>query len=112
MKFRFSAKPIGAVVGGCLSLWLMCGCQQPMHGNSSTVPLREINAVLKDHDRELLSKRGVTGVYVGLMPDGKTPCLKVMLIRKDAQLERSIPRVIEGYPVVLEVTGEITPLGK
>ena len=52
----------------------------------------------------------MVGVYVGLLADEKTPCLKVMLTKKDSELERSIPRTLEGYPVVTEVTGEIKPL--
>jgi hypothetical protein len=79
---------------------------------NSSHPRRDIDAVLADHDRELLAIPGVVGVYVGLQADGKTRCLKVMLARKDPALERSIPRVIEGYPVVTEVTGEIKPMGQ
>ena len=74
------------------------------------MPKRDINAVLRAHDQELMARPGVVGVYVGLMADGKTPCLKVMLLRKDAKLQRSIPSSLEGYPVVTEVTGEIKPL--
>jgi hypothetical protein len=33
-----------------------------------------------------------------------------MLARKDASLERRIPRTLEGHPVVTEVTGEIRPM--
>lgn len=77
---------------------------------SSPAPSRDINAVLADHDDELLGTPGVVGIYVGLMKDEKTPCLKVMLARKAADLERRIPRTLEGHPVVTEVTGEIRPL--
>jgi hypothetical protein len=73
-------------------------------------PSRDINAVLADHDQQLLAIPGVVGVYIGQLSDDKTPCLKVMLIRKDAGLERRIPRTLEGHPVVTEVTGEIRPL--
>lgn len=73
---------------------------------------RDINAVLAAHDDELMARPGVVGVYVGLMADEKTLCLKVMLVKEDSELERSIPRVIEGYPVVTEVTGEIRPFEK
>jgi hypothetical protein len=72
--------------------------------------LRGVNAVLADHDDQLMAMPGVVGVYVGLLKDGKTTCLKVMLARKDRQLEASIPRTLEGYPVVTEVTGEIRPM--
>jgi hypothetical protein len=94
---------------GLLCLMLVTGCQKPMTSNTPS-PKRDINAVLADHDDRLLAIPGVVGVYVGLLPDEKTPCLKVMLARKDSSLERSIPDTIEGYPVVTEVTGEIKPL--
>ena len=73
--------------------------------------LRDINAVLADHSKRLMATPGVVGVYVGLLEDGKTPCLKVMLRQADKTLEKSFPRMLEGYPVVTEVTGEIRPLG-
>jgi hypothetical protein len=92
----------------CVMVWN--GCHKSMSPTNSTPPQRDINAVLADHDRELMAIPGVVGVYVGLLDDQKTPCLKVMLLRKDRKLEGSIPRVIEGYPVVTEVTGEIKPL--
>jgi hypothetical protein len=72
---------------------------------------RDIDAVLRAHDRELLAIKGVVGVYVGLLDDGKTPCLKVMVVAKTAELERAIPKTLEGYPVIIEVTGEVRPLG-
>jgi hypothetical protein len=89
---------------------LAAGCQENM-AQDKTTPKRDINAVLRDHDKELLAIPGVVGVYVALLEDGKTPCLKVMLTRNSAETERAIPKTIEGYPVVREVTGEIRPLG-
>jgi hypothetical protein len=82
-----------------------------MAQNNSPSPKRDINAVLRDHDKQLLAIPGVVGVYVALLKDGKTPCLKVMLERKTPEIERAIPKTLEGYPVVSEVTGEIRPLG-
>lgn len=93
-----------------MALALICGCQSEMKNSSS--PRRDINAVLAGNDKQLLAIPGVVGVYVGLMADGKTKCIKVMLAKKDSGLERSIPRTLEGYPVVIEVTGEIRPLKK
>jgi hypothetical protein len=96
----------------CLaSVALTTGCGELMAQNNSPSPKRDINAVLRDHDKELLAIPGVVGVYVALLEDGKTPCLKVMLVRKTAETERAIPGTLEGYPVVSEVTGEIRPLG-
>src|SRR6266568_3432856 len=76
----------------------------------SPSPSRDINAVLAAHDHQLLELPDVVGVYVGVLPDGKTPCLKVMLARPTPETERKIPREIEGYPVVTEISGEIRPL--
>ena len=84
---------------------------QAMAQNSSPSPRRDINDVLRAHDKELLAIPGVVGIYVGELDDGKTPCLKVMLLRKSDETERAIPKTLEGYPVVTEVTGEIRPLG-
>ena len=71
---------------------------------------RDINDVLRAHDKELLAIPGVVGVYIGVLGDGKTACLKVMLARKSPETERAIPGNLEGYPVEIEVTGEIKPL--
>ena len=73
-------------------------------------PRRDINAVLADNDDRLLAINGVAGIYVGLLDDGRTPCLHVMLVRDTPELRKAIPSSIEGYPVVIEITGEIRPL--
>ena len=83
-----------------------------MAQQNSATPKRDINDVLRAHDKELLAIPGVVGVYVGILENGKTPCLKVMLARKSPEAERAVPRTLEDYPVVIEVTGEIRPLEK
>jgi len=88
----------------------LSGCGQNMAQDSSLSPKRDINAVLAAHDKQLLAIPDVVGVYVSVLPDGRTPCLKVMLARKRPESARKIPRSIEGYPVVVEVTGEIRAL--
>ena len=85
---------------------------QSTMSETSPKPRRDINAVLVDHDDRLLAIPGVVGVYVGLLEDGKTACLKVMLAERNEATERAIPKNIEGYAVVIEVTGELRPLGK
>jgi hypothetical protein len=71
---------------------------------------KDINAVLRDHDKDLLAIPGVVGVYVGLLPDDKTPCLKVMVVKETEELRKKIPKFIEGYPVLVEESGVIRPL--
>jgi hypothetical protein len=101
--------------GVCLvlvSLALFFACRQNMAQTDLPSPKRDINAVLAAHDKELLAIPDVVGVYVGTLQDRRTLCLKVMLARKTAESVRKIPRSIEGYPVVIEISGEIRALGK
>ena len=79
-------------------------------GQQEPMTRRDINTVLKNHDKELLAIPGVVGVYVGLLPDDKTPCLKVLVIKGTEDLKRRIPKSIEGYPVLIEESGVIRPL--
>jgi hypothetical protein len=81
-------------------------CQRPM----KATPQRDINTVLNAHSQELMALPSVTGVYVGLMPDEKTPCLKVMLKEKNSATIQKIPKQIEGHPVRVEISGEIRPM--
>jgi hypothetical protein len=74
------------------------------------MPRRDINLVLENHDSELMAIPGVVGVYVGVLEDGKTPCLKVMIVEKTVELEKKIPKFLEGYPVLLDETGVIRPM--
>jgi len=93
----------------CLGLFLV-GAHNNMAEDRSSAPRRDINAVLGDHDKELLAIKDVVGVYVGLQTDGRTPCLHVMLRQDSPEARKAIPSEIEGYKVVVEVTGEIRPL--
>ncbi len=86
--------------------------QSPINqtGQQESMTRKDINTVLKDHDKELLALPDVVGVYVGLLPDEKTPCLKVMVVKETEDLKRRIPKSIDGYPVLIEESGVIRPL--
>lgn len=56
-----------------------------------------------------MAKPGVVGVYVGLLDDGRTQCLKVMLDRDTPALVRSLPKTLEGFNIIVEVSGPIGP---
>ena len=73
-------------------------------------PTRDINLVLRDHQGEVMTIPGVVGVYVGVLPDGSTPCLKVMAAKLSAELTSRIPKHFEGYTVVIEETEPIHPM--
>jgi hypothetical protein len=80
---------------------------QPIEGTMAT---RAIEEVLRAHTEVLMGFPGVVGTAQGLC-DGK-PCIKVYVIRKTPDLERQIPDSLEGYPVMIEETGEIKALSK
>jgi hypothetical protein len=101
----FAVLLIGIIAaGGC------SGRSERRPAKQENMPARDINEVLRDHDRELMSLPGVVGVYVGVMDDDKTPCLKVMAVKRTPELERAIPKSLEGYPVLIEETGAIKPM--
>ena len=72
------------------------------------MPSKPIEKVLEEHTNELMSIKGVIGTAEGLC-NGK-PCIKVYVIKKTRQLTQRIPTTLEGYPVVIEETGEFRAL--
>ena len=71
--------------------------------------MMNIDDVIKKHADSLMAIPGVVGLYHGLDEKGSS-CLKVMVIKVDAEVERRIPKMLEGYAVVIEETGEIRPM--
>jgi len=69
-----------------------------------------IEDVQKTYGDDLLKLKGVVGHGIGMK--GKEKALKVF-VKDDAakkHLEKLLRDTIEGYPVVIEVTGVIKPL--
>jgi len=71
--------------------------------------LLDINLVLQDHSSELMALPGVVGVAVSELDD-HTPCIWVMVREQTAELEKKIPKSLEGHPVVIHLSGEIRPV--
>lgn len=71
--------------------------------------MRDINLVLKANTRDVMAIPGVVGIYVGETEDNK-PCLKVMVVKETEEIKKKLPRELEGYPVLIHVTGEIKPM--
>lgn len=66
-----------------------------------------IEHVLARHAPTLMALEGVTAVAEGRTEEG-LPCLKVYVRQEDVP-RRKIPASIEGFAVVLCVSGEIGP---
>jgi hypothetical protein len=78
------------------------------HSKGEAMAARPIEETLKEHTKALMSIPGVVGTGQGLC-EGK-PCIKVFVIQKTPELDRKIPKTLDGYPVVIEETGEIKAL--
>src|SRR5262245_13514098 len=86
------------------------GCQaQQRNGNrgkpETTVPAKTIDQVLAVHRDSLMALPGVVGTAIGLCQGER--CIKVFLA--DSTSKSKIPSMLDGYPVVAEVTGRIQP---
>ncbi len=89
--------------GVCL---IACVTAEPAdQGEQGVMAKKTIDEVLREHTGRLMSIPGVVGTAEGLK-DGR-PCVKVLVIQKTPELERKIPREIDGHPVEIVETGEI-----
>lgn len=70
------------------------------------MPDRPIAAVLADHSPGLIAIPGVTAVAESRLPDGR-PCVLILVARLTPELRSRLPRELEGWPVVVEESGEI-----
>lgn len=67
---------------------------------------RTIDEVLAVHRDSLMAVPGVVGTAIGLCDSER--CIKV-LVSDSASAARRIPTRLDGYRVVVEVTGTIRP---
>jgi hypothetical protein len=66
----------------------------------------DINQVMARHQDQLMAIPGVTGVGIG--EQGGRPAIVVMVERLTPQVKTQIPQQLEGFPVVVDQSGEIT----
>ena len=69
-------------------------------------PPRPLAAVIRQHAAALMEIDGVTAVGESALPDGQ-PCVRIYVRERNAALERRLPKTLEGYPVIVGVSGEI-----
>jgi len=78
------------------------GAPGPESAPADTTTAVSIEDALDALTRELIDRPGVSGVGIGACEGN--PCLKVYVVRSDTQ---GIAEVFRGFPVVVEVSGEI-----
>ena len=67
-----------------------------------------IEDTLERHSAELMAVPGVVAAAQGLC-DGE-PCIRVFVEKRSDEIDRSVPKSIEGYKVVVEESGEVRAL--
>ena len=77
------------------------------HNGRAPMAARSIDQVLAAHTDSLMALPGVVGTALGLC-DGER-CIKVLLADANPGTKGRIPTTLEGYRVVVEVTGTIRP---
>jgi hypothetical protein len=90
-----------------LVLSLTACAQQPQE---ETVPRPDIMAVVDTHAPQLMTIPGVTAVAVGALDSGE-PCVRIYVVELTDELQAQLPATLEGWPVDVEESGEIRPLG-
>ena len=83
---------------------LACSRAQP---GGALVTTKSIDEVLAAHTDSLMKLPGVVGTAVGLC-DGER-CIKVLVADSSSRTKSGIPSRLEGYRVVVDVTGPIQP---
>lgn len=73
------------------------------------MPTRPIEEVQAAHSPALMAIPGVVGTFIGATAGGQ-PCIKIMVVERTTELERQLPRELEGYPVEIFESGRIRPL--
>ncbi len=84
-------------------------CTSQTQTDSNNGPDLTVKEVIDKHSADLLSIEGVEGLYESL-DDNNKPVIKIMVASDDPELLKRLPDTLEGYDVVVVVTGEIKPL--
>ena len=74
------------------------------------MPTKPIEEVLKAHTDSLMAIPGVVGTAQSLC--GGKDCIQIYVVEMTPELEKRLPRRLEGYPVEVQVTGEFKALPK
>jgi hypothetical protein len=72
------------------------------------MPRVPLASVIQRHAPALLAREGVVGLYESVLEDGSA-CLVLAIDRDPTFLPDPPPDLLEGYPVVVQVTGRIDP---
>ncbi len=84
------------------------GMQESKKGGNNMAPKKTVANVLQQHTGKLMAIPGVVGTGEGIYR-GK-PCILVFVEKKSPALMKKLPKVLEGYAVVIHEVGKVKPL--
>lgn len=92
---------------------MLAGCTGPSAGVGSSRETPTVTAAqaIALHADSIMAIPGIVGLYEGLTDKGET-VIRVMLAKRSRELERKLPRELEGYRVEVEESGPIQPMAK
>jgi hypothetical protein len=96
IAFLLVALSLSLVTGGCIKRRTMQR-ERVMRG-------RSIEQVFDTHRDRLMHIAGVVGVGIGKLEN--SPAIVVMVAERTPQIDTQVPEQLDGYPVIVEVTGE------
>lgn len=94
-----------------VAIILITGCGRAKTGSTGGQAVAEapktIEAVLAAHNDSLMAVPGVLATAIGRC--NGAPCIKILVSRVTDDVQRRIPRQLEGFPVQVDVSGPIVP---
>lgn len=94
-----------------VAIILITGCgrakTQNAGGQTVTDAPKTIEAVLAAHNDSLMAVPGVLATAIGRC--NGAPCIKILVSRVTDDVQRRVPRQLEGFPVQVDVSGPIVP---
>ena len=97
---------LGFVGAGCAQDDTAGTAETDTQEETQTATNRNIEIVVAEQSPTLMVIPGVVAVSQSMTADGQ-PAIRVMLARDDAEARARIPTTIEGFPVIVEVSGDI-----
>ena len=103
LSIALTARQMAVVAVSTIAL----NCGSSTHQQDG-VQQKSIEVVQTDHTDALMSIPGVVGTAIGNC-DGK-PCIKVLVSKKNPELLKKVPSMLEGYQVQIDESGDFRRL--
>jgi hypothetical protein len=92
----------------CIFIFGVIGCVDKSieeSGTQNDMSSKSIEQVLGENTGRWLKMDLVVGVAIGMLDD--KPCIRILVASDAEKVRKQVPENVEGYPVIVEVTGSI-----